>query len=70
MEMARSICANAPMAIRVIKQQLRLLCRGQVLDAETYERLEALRREVWKSDDYQEGIRAFKQKRRPRWTGK
>ena len=69
-ELASSICANAPLAVRVLKQQLRLLCRGQLLDAETYERLEALRREVWRSADYQEGIRAFKEKRRPLFAGR
>ena len=69
-DLARSICQNAPLAVRVIKQQLRLLCRGQLLDAETHERLEALRREVWTSADYQEGIRAFKEKRRPRFLGR
>jgi methylmalonyl-CoA decarboxylase len=36
---------------------------------EAYERIQSLRREVYDSDDYQEGIRAFLEKRRPVFRG-
>jgi methylmalonyl-CoA decarboxylase len=36
---------------------------------EAYERIQAIRREVYDSDDYQEGLRAFTEKRRPTFGG-
>jgi methylmalonyl-CoA decarboxylase len=63
--LAEKICRNSPLAIRVMKQQLRLLSKGQLLDAETFERIQTLRRTVYQSEDYQEGIQAFKDKRPP-----
>jgi methylmalonyl-CoA decarboxylase len=35
-----------------------------------FERVQGLRRVVYSSDDYQEGIKAFKEKRKPVYTGK
>jgi methylmalonyl-CoA decarboxylase len=36
---------------------------------EAHERIQALRREVYDSKDYQEGLRAFDEKRRPTFGG-
>ena len=68
-ELAARICRNSPLAIRVLKQQLRLLSMGHALDAETFEHIQTLRRTVYQSADYLEGIQAFKAKRRPAFTG-
>ena len=68
-ELAAKICQNSSLAIRVLKQQLRLLSMGHALDAETFEHIQTLRRAVYQSADYLEGIRAFKAKRRPIFTG-
>jgi methylmalonyl-CoA decarboxylase len=35
-----------------------------------FERIQGLRRVVYSSEDYQEGIRAFKEKRKPIYKGK
>jgi len=41
-----------------------------LIDAETAERIQAIRRHVYDSEDYAEGIRSFKEKRPPVFTGK
>ena len=45
-KIAEQICGNSSLAIRVIKQQLRLLSKGHALDAEAFEHIQTLRRLV------------------------
>ena len=68
-ELAGRIAKNAPLAVRAIKAQFRLLTRGALLDAETAERIQAIRRKVYDSADYAEGIQSFKEKRPPVFRG-
>jgi methylmalonyl-CoA decarboxylase len=68
-EMAGRIARNSPLVHRVLKEEMRVLSNAHPLIPETYERLQALRREVYDSNDYQEGIRAFKEKRLPDFQG-
>jgi methylmalonyl-CoA decarboxylase len=53
-----------------LKEELRLLSASHNLSPETFERVQALRRQVYDSGDYQEGIRAFLEKRVPEFNGK
>lgn len=70
MAMARDIAANAPLSISVMKEQLRILAGAHPMSPQGFERIQGLRRLVYDSDDYREGIRAFKEKRRPRFSGR
>jgi methylmalonyl-CoA decarboxylase len=68
--MARRIISNAPLSISVMKEQLRILAGARTLSPEDFERIQGLRRIVYNSADYTEGLGAFKEKRKPIFCGK
>lgn len=69
-KIAQQIANNSPLVISLLKEELRLLSASQNLRPETFERVQAMRRQVYDSEDYQEGIRAFFEKRPPHFQGK
>jgi methylmalonyl-CoA decarboxylase len=69
LELARRISRNAPLAVAVMKEELRLLQGAHPLGPETFERVQALRRVVYDSQDYKEGLHAFLDKRVPVFVG-
>ena len=67
--LAHKIAANSPLSIAVIKEELRVLAGAHPLTPRGFERLQGLRRVVYDSHDYEEGIRAFLEKRKPVYRG-
>ncbi|HXZ33370.1 MAG TPA: methylmalonyl-CoA decarboxylase [Terriglobales bacterium] len=70
MDLAKRIIQTSPLVHRILKEELRVLGNAHPLNPEAYERIQSLRREVYDSNDYQEGIRAFFEKRKPVFRGK
>lgn len=68
--LASQIGETSPLALRILKEELRVLASAHPITPEAYERIQSLRREVYDSDDYQEGIRAFFEKRKPNFQGR
>ena len=68
--MATQIGANSPLSIAVMKEELRLLSSAHAITPELFERIQGLRRIVYNSADYQEGLDAFREKRPSQFTGK
>jgi methylmalonyl-CoA decarboxylase len=69
MELATRMSSRSPLAISVTKEQFRILSGAYPIAPETFERIQGLRRRVYDSHDYEEGIRAFLEKRSPKFTG-
>ena len=69
MDASRRMAEKAPLAMAVIKEQLRVLCDHQPIAAQTFERIQDMRRQVYQSADYREGIKAFQAKRPPHFSG-
>jgi len=70
-ELASEIAANAPLSLAGNKRVTReLLAAESQLDPDIESELVELRRACFQSEDFREGVRAFGEKRAPRWQGR
>lgn len=69
-ELAAAIAENAPLSMRGNKHAIDLLNANPELTEQQETGLVVLRESCFSSEDFREGIRAFAEKRRPRWTGR
>lgn len=67
-ELARAVAANAPLAVRAVKRGLRESTGSSL--AEAREVVNALRITLDPTEDYEEGLRAFGERREPRFSGR
>jgi enoyl-CoA hydratase/carnithine racemase len=68
---AAEIAGNAPLAQAGNKRVIRAMLEGQAALSPALEReLLELRMQSFRSDDFREGVRAFAEKRPPRWVGR
>jgi len=68
-DLAGKIAANAPLSLAGNKRVIRTL-RERPLPPEAEQELIELRESCFRSDDFREGVRAFAEKRKPRWQGR
>jgi enoyl-CoA hydratase/carnithine racemase len=68
--LAAEIAANAPLALTGNKRAIETIAGAHRLAPDQEAELVELRRSCFSSEDFREGIRAFAEKRAPRWRGR
>ena len=69
-QIAEYITRNSPLVISLLKEELHVLAEANPLTAEGFQRIQAVRRRIYDSADYQEGIRSFFERRAPQFQGR
>ena len=69
-ELAQQMIRNSPLVISLLKEEFRVLAEAAALNPEGFQRIQGLRRRIYDSEDYQEGIRSFFERRAPQFQGR
>lgn len=67
---AQRIVSRAPLAVAAIKAELNALTDARQLTSDEFEKLSGLRTRAWMSQDYREGLAAFRERREPDFEGR
>jgi methylmalonyl-CoA decarboxylase len=69
MKIAEDIACKAPLAVCVLKKEMQRLTAGPGISPDDFEEIQGLRRVAYRSNDFQEGIKSFFEKRNPVFSG-
>jgi methylmalonyl-CoA decarboxylase len=65
LQIAGTIAQRAPKVVRLLKAEMKKLTSGPALNPDDFEEIQELRREAYSSQDFQEGVHAFFERRTP-----
>jgi methylmalonyl-CoA decarboxylase len=70
MEIASTIASRSPLDVRLLRLEMQKLIDGSSMKPDDYEEIQGMRRTVYMSDDFKEGVNAFFERRAPQFEGK
>ena len=70
MEIAMAIASRAPLDVKLLRLEMQKLTDGLSMKPDDYEEIQGMRRTVYRSDDFKEGVRAFFEKRTPQFQNR
>ncbi len=69
LEMAEKINRNAPQSIKLLKKEINAISRSHINNLQNIDEINSLVKELFYSKDFEEGKKAFLEKRKPEFLG-